>query len=343
MVVPSLVAVVLGFVALSATNGSIALFFATFAIMAIVGAGSATPTFSRIINRTFVRARGTALGIGLVGTGLASSLAPLLIAPVIAGYGWRAGYLCLAAIVGVAIPVIALLTRQGSMAPDIIVDRPIKMTGMVLSKALRDPLLWTLIAIFFLIALAASGLIVHFVPLLIDQGVPAQRAAAVASLIGVALIAARVGTGILLDSFFAPRVAAALMALGAVGLGVLAIGGAPYAVFGAIAIGLTFGAEFDLAGYLCARYFGMRAYGRLYGLCYSSVLAGTALSPLLYGVLRDALGSYTVVLLLSSAALLVSAGLFLTLRPFDAPPAAMPDDNNERKAFVTTILPEEAG
>lgn len=314
---PSLVLVALGFVALAFMDGSLTAFYVTFAAMAVLGAGSATPTFCRIIARTFDKARGTALGIGLVGTGLASTLSPLLLTPIIAGDGWKAGYLALAAAVAVSVPVIALLTRRVAVVdrtPGIVAP---PVAGVELREALRDPVFWTLVAIFALVALATPGLVVHFVPMLLDDGLTAQRAAVFASTIGISLILARLAAGFLIDVFFAPRVGAALMALSAAALAMLALGGAPYALCGAIAIGLSFGAEFDLVAYLCARYFGFRAYGRLYGLFYAVVLGGTAVSPLLYGTLRDSLGSYTTVLLISAGTLLVAAVLFLTLPRFD--------------------------
>ncbi len=317
--IPALIVVALGFVALSFMGGSLLGFYATFALMAVLGSGSATPTFSRIIARTFDRSRGTALGIGLVGTGLASTLSPLLLAPIIAADGWRSGYLALGAVTAVAAPIIALLTRRavgGNLKQAVSIAHA---SGVEFKTALHDPVFWTLIVTFGLIALAGPGLIVHFVPMLVDQGLTATRAAVLASTVGICIILARLTAGVLIDVFFAPWVGAALMGLSAVALLALVLGGPAYAICGAIAIGLSFGAEFDLIAYLCARYFGLRAYGRLYGTFYAAVLAGTAISPLLYGVLHDALGSYTAVLLLSAATLLVSAGLLLTLPRFDRP------------------------
>ena len=85
-------------------------------------------------------------------------------------------------------------------------------------------------------------------------------------------------------------------------------------------IGLSFGAEMDLIGYTVSRYFGFRAYGRLYGLLYAICMAGTASSPLVYGLVVDRAGGYEPMLAAAVVMLLVAAALFLTLRSFEARP-----------------------
>lgn len=316
---PSLIVLVAGFFGLSRMNGDLVVFYAVFAFMAVLGAGSSTPTFTRIIARKFDRSRGTALGIGLVSTGLASTLSPLLLTPIIAGGNWRAGYLALAAAVAVATPLFLLFTREPAEAAASRNGTAPGTAGADIGEAARDPVFWILILTFVLISLAASGLVVHFVPLLRDQGLSAEQAGLFASGIGASIIVARLITGVLIDIFFAPRVAAALMAAGASALAIFVLGGPSYALFGAIAIGFSVGAEFDLVAYLCARYFGFRSYGRLYGILYSSVLVGTAISPLLYARIFELTGAYTAALWIAIIGLLATAGLFLSLPRFDRP------------------------
>lgn len=309
-----LVAVALGFFALSLQGGWLPGFLIIFCLMALLGSGSSTLVFSRLIVGNFALGRGTALGIGMIGTGLASMLAPLLLGPLIAGFGWRSGYLALGCVVLGAAPLVWLAT--GGTARVRAVESE-AFDGVSVRQAVRDPIFWKLAACFLLVALASPGLVVHFVPMLTDRGVPAASAARLASLIGVFLIAGRLSTGILFDLVFAPRAAAVLMLASAACLAALAIGGPGLAILGAVGIGLSFGAEIDLVGYLCGRYFGMRAFGRLYGLLYAAVLAGTSLSPLLYGALRDRFGGYDAAILLSAGALASSAAIFLTMRRFD--------------------------
>lgn len=311
----SLIFVVIGFVALSYTAGNLTFFYATFGLMALAGAGSTTPTWTRMINRTFRTHRGAALGIGLIGSGLASVLSPILLTSLITHDGWQAGYRALAITTAIATVLIAVLTRRIA-GPATAAAEASAVTGMTTKEALQDPVFWQLAGAFLLVAIASPGLIVHLVPLLVDGGLTAMQAAAFASAIGLTIIVARLISGLLLDVFFAPYVAAVVMALSASGVMVLALGGPAYGLLGAIAVGLSFGAEFDLVAYMCARYFGLRSYGRLYGLLYAVVLAGTSTSPLIYGLARGAYGSYKAVLLAASVTLLASAFIFLTMPRF---------------------------
>jgi MFS family permease len=75
----------------------------------------------------------------------------------------------------------------------------------------------------------------------------------------------------------------------------------------AVMVGFAMGAEVDLVGYLVARYFGMRAYGIIYGCQYTAFLMGTALGPLIAAAVYDAHGSYAPALYGSAADLGVAA------------------------------------
>lgn len=309
----SLLCVGISFLLLSRMQGALYFYLALFSLMALTGAGASTITFSRLIVRNFQNARGTALGIAMTGTGIASSLAALTLVPLIAEAGWRTGYLVLAVVIFAGAPIIWFLTGEKRKDAQ---EAPRALTGQSLREALRTSIFWKLVAAFFLVALASPGALVHFVPLLVDAQVSPERAAALASLVGVFLILGRLGAGILFDIAFAPYVAALFMALSAAGLAILAWAGPEFAVLGALAIGLSFGAEMDLVGYLCARYFGTRHYGKIYGVLYTVVLGGIALSPLLYGALRDSSGNYDSALYSSTLLLGVSVFIFLSLPRF---------------------------
>ena len=63
---------------LSVMGPEIAMYWGIMGAMAILGAGCAPVTLSRVVVHRFSRRRGTALGLALVGTGLTGSLAPVL-------------------------------------------------------------------------------------------------------------------------------------------------------------------------------------------------------------------------------------------------------------------------
>ena len=144
----------------------------------------------------------------------------------------------------------------------------------------------------------------------------ATEATSVAGLIGVSMIVARLASGVLMDIVFAPWVGAGVMSLCAIGLLLLATGDPALAWCGAIAIGLSIGIEFDLIAYLTARYFGLSAFGRIYGLLYGLTALGVSGSSLAYGYWADVAGSYRPALLCATGLLSITVILFLTLPRF---------------------------
>jgi MFS family permease len=317
LAVASLLAMACAFLLFSRMQGDIRVFLIGFGAMALVSSGASTIPFARIISLHFSRSRGLALGLAMMGTGLTGILVPLMLVPFAAAHGWRSGFLVLAAVVIAATPIVALLlrgtsrVRRRSSKCDVTV-----LEGVPFAEAARSRNFAILALSFSLISLAAAGLAIHFVSLLADAGLSPARAGALASLTGLATIVARVGTGWLIDRLFAPWVAAAMMATAAACMLVLGMVGAAAAPLGAIAYGLAIGSEIDLIAYLAARYFGMRAYGRIYGALYAAVLVGSALSPIGYGVALDLTGNYQIALFFAAALLVLAAGLLATLPRF---------------------------
>ncbi|MBL8644942.1 MAG: MFS transporter [Rhodospirillaceae bacterium] len=304
---------------LSRLGPSLWLYYFAFAGMALAASGSATLVYARAISANFRHGRGLALGLAMTGNGLTGILLPILLVPYAASAGWRDGFVSLSILVACAVPAVAFLLAYGARP---VSDRPpdsaaqASETGMNFDDALRSRVFWLMAICFILIPLAVSGMYLHFLPFLADAGVEPAQAGLIASLTGVSLIASRILAGWLIDRFFAPYVAAAMMTASAFCIAAMAVFGAPAAILGAVAIGFSIGAELDLIGYMTARYFGMRAYGRIYGLLYIAVLAGSALSPLAYGVMVDATGSYAASLYSATVLLLVAAAIFMKMRNF---------------------------
>lgn len=92
----SIVLFAFSLMALGLNNGSFPLYAATWALMAIAGAGTLPITFTRAVNNWFFERRGLALGIALIATGLFGTLAKLLAQEVTTLANWRIGYAAVA-------------------------------------------------------------------------------------------------------------------------------------------------------------------------------------------------------------------------------------------------------
>ena len=315
----SLSALAACFVLFSRLGESLAHYYLTFGFLAVAASGSSTVVYAKLLTTAFHRNRGLALGLAMMGNGATGIFLPLLMVPFAATIGWRAGYLVLAALVFLAMPIVTLLISQGAKARAS--DLTVEPTGAA-SPTLRDRRFWTMVIGFALIPFAVSGLHLHFVAYLSDIGISPARAGAIAGIGGASLAIARIATGLLIDRFFAPYVAAAMMGTSAVALAILGLFGAPAAILGAVAIGVSIGAELDLIGYLVSRYFPRDHFGRIYGWLYASVLIGSAASPVAYGLIVDETGSYQLALYLASILLALVGLLFLTLPQFSQPTEA---------------------
>jgi cyanate permease len=301
-----------GFVAMSFLVHSVPSYLALQALVAFVGAASGPIAYTKFIGATFTRRRGLALGLTMTGIGLSAAILPPLLAVIIQSSGWRAGYLTLA-----AVPLIgALLTAV--LFPRKAADVPAEAARSATDVAsprdwLRSRTFWTLAGTFAAMSLSFGGLLPHFVPMLLDAHIDPVSAGKIAGEIGLAVIASRLVVGWLLDRVFAPRVAIGICIIGATGGLTLYWGGASYASVTAIALGLALGAELDLMGFLVSRYFGMKDFGRIYGWQYGAFIFASGLGPLWIGAVRDASGTYSAALIVSSVGLLLTCAGFLAL------------------------------
>ncbi|MBK7115519.1 MAG: MFS transporter [Proteobacteria bacterium] len=301
----------LGFVSLGAFVKSVNSYYLLGVLVALAGAASGPIAYSKIINETFSRHRGIALGITMTGIGIAAAFIPPALANIIADQGWRAGYYALATVplVGAALTALLLPSRhavgaQGSAAP---------ADPSAAGVWIRSPVFWMLAGTFAMMSVSFMGLLPHFVPMLGDAGVDPRAAGKLAGQIGVAVIASRMLVGLALDRFFAPHIAIGISLVAAAGNLVFFLLGAEYAWITAIAIGLALGAELDLMGFLIARYFGLVSFGRVYGWLYFAFIFASGIGPLWVGGVRDATGDYSIALVVSAIGLLVSCGGFLLM------------------------------
>jgi MFS family permease len=90
--------------ALSLGNGSLTLYYATWLLVAFVGAGTLPITWTRAVNNGFHSGKGLALGLSLIGTGLFGYLIKPFAAWLIGAFGWRSAYVVIGALPLLVLP-----------------------------------------------------------------------------------------------------------------------------------------------------------------------------------------------------------------------------------------------
>lgn len=285
-----------------------------FGLAGLLGAGTTSVVYTKVVNLAFARSRGLALGMSLSGLGVAALALPLLINVVIEAWGWRAGFVALAVLSLLVVPFAFLgLTAQRDKPEYRSHVAATPAPGMTRSAALTSRTFWTLLAGFVLVGVSVPAVIPHMVPMLTDAGMTSAAAAGIAGLIGIGVIVGRLCSGLLIDRFFAPVVAAPIFLITAFGCLLMIWGGSTLAPIAAVMIGISFGAEADLIAFLCGNYFGLRCYGFIYGLIYSVFGLAVALGPIWVGAYFDSTGNYDAALVTVAILLCLGAAVLLTL------------------------------
>jgi sugar phosphate permease len=329
VIVPAVLLFGLSVLSLSFLSAQLWQFYAIYLVMGVVGSGTTPVPYSKVISRWFDRRRGLALGLSVAAVAVSGSLMPSLAQALIGWGGWRQAYMLLSLVaMGVALPVVGLLLKEApqvmGLAPDgEAVDqakasvRRVLEEGLSFREAWQTGTFWLMASAFFLMSISFHGCVIHLVPLLTDRGLSAQSAALAASLLGGGILLGRVGTGYLLDRFFASSVAVCFFCATTLGVFLLWSGATGDLAFvAAVLVGLGQGAELDLIPYLVSRYFGLRAFGEIYGSAFAVFTLGGVVGPLLMGMGFDSTGSYRLALGVFAMATLTAAGLMTRLGPY---------------------------
>ncbi|QMW22502.1 MFS transporter [Sandaracinobacteroides saxicola] len=297
----------LAFASFVFTGANILTFYASWVLVGLVGIGSTPVTFSRLVNQWFLKHRGLALGMMLIGTSVSALVIAPLVTWAIAEFGWRQAHLVIAALpllVGLPLGLLLLREPTPAEAPEVTGDG--RVTGVTLGEALKNWRFWVMWLSIILIAFAYGGAHINMPEIVKMHGFAREQAVQVMQLVALSILLGRLVTGFLLDRFQSPIICMPILMLPAVSCLLLAGQTPDFALVmvGAFLLGFAAGAESDLIAYLASRYFGLAHYGKIYGMLYMPFAFAAAISPAVYGRVRDVTGNY-------DAILYVAAGMFL--------------------------------
>jgi len=301
-------------VLISLTGGSPLTWLAAWAVFAVFNVGISPIVWSGAVAALFDRARGMALAITLSGSGIAYFIFPPLAVALLNRFSWRGVYIGIAALLIVVLVPIVYAWFRGAEDLGVGGDHSDRegasamRNGFTLQQALRMPQFWQFITVAALMALAEGALHVHFFPILREGGLSASEAAWVISLMGIAMIAGRVLTGVLQDRF--PPVPVFGLSITLVLVSCILLRFFPGNALAATAVSVCLGAgsggtTVGLA-YLTSRYFGLHVYPSIYGLMMGAFSLGYGIAPVAAGYFREVTGSYFLIFDWLGAALLVA-------------------------------------
>ena len=316
--------VVAGCLYLSTANALLG-FYIAFTAIRIADQGLIQIGGTITAGKWFLRYRGRATGLVIFG-GLAGIIvmAPV-VQLVITYWDWRLAWVVLAGVmfcVGV-IPSGIIVRRQpedlglvidgspGQTQSDDNPDRQRDEQHAPLGAVIRTPTFWLILVSLFLVSTATSGIGLHLVPHLTQQGLTPAAAVGAVSVMSISGALSALSVGLLVEKVPAKPLLILIYLLGAVSMLVLIRADTlPETYLFAVIQGSTGSGVNTLAPILWAGYYGRRTLGSIFGLSRAAQVVGFAVGPLGSAVVFDRTGSYRGAFL-SLAIIAVAAALLL--------------------------------
>lgn len=281
-----------------------------------------------LVPKWFVRKRGRALGISIMGVGLGALIFPSAISMLIEAVGWRGAWLWFGVGIGSIAFVLALLLRttpeESGLLPDGGTVReagrvdaaPPEERSLTRREAVRTPAFWLLLAAFSLVGLGITGFQSNWHPFLVETGFGPAEASLGIAIYGLVSGLVRPGWGLLGERYPARyllggvSIATAVLIL--VFLNVRGVAALMPVMFMA---GFIMGGYLILRALLTANYFGRAHLGAVNSLFRPIVMGIGAAGPILFGVLYDLQGGYTLAFLTAALAWGASGLIVLLAKP----------------------------
>jgi MFS family permease len=296
--------------------------FPAFVALSVGFAGLHTVTIGKIVARWFRRHRARAMALATFGAGVGGALLVPMNAWLLERWGGPAGGLALAAISLLVVVPLALFVIKdgpeslglrpdgdgghGDIATDTAADARDQREWRV-AEATRTVAFWAISASFFAAMLTQSGMLLHHM-MFLQNTFGLVGAASVITITTVAGMVGRILFASFGDRFRSRDLATGILLLEATAFVLFAVHPEPWAlILGSAIFGFSMGLVVTLQPLTTAECFGERSFGRVFGPIYLWIRIGSALGPLIIGVLYAANGSYTAAWIVLAAMLVFAA------------------------------------
>lgn len=304
-----------------ASAQALAAFYVAFTAVRIADQGLIQVSASVTAGKWFARYRGRATGLVMLGSSGGVIVMAPLVQLVISLWDWRTAWVMLAGVMLVvgAVPALLLVRRQpediglrvdGDVAsdlaerPELDADEPVIRLGVIV----RTPSFWLILFSLFLVATATSGIGLHLVPHLTQQGLSAGAAVGAVSVMSVAGAFAAVAYGFLAERAPPKLLLILSYLLGAASMWVLmGADNLPETYLFAVLQGIVGTGINTLAPILWADYYGRQTLGSIFGVSRAAQVVGFAVGPLASAVVYDQTGTYNGAFLALAAVAVVAA------------------------------------
>lgn len=297
----------------------------------LISAGASfafTVALDKLVVSSLNQRRGLALATRLSLAGLVTTLLIPVVSWGLNAYGWRTVCLLWSLLMTAFIPLVWWLfgDRGGPSGPTVGAagrsagaNRPAPVAPTAWWAIFQSPVYWVIAVGFMVLAGTNTGLTVHLVPMVTDLGHSAGLAAGALSSLVLLSIPARMAVGVWVDRLQKRTlflVFAGLMVAESLTLFWFATSASfPSLLAALLMLSIATGATTLVVLVLVSRLFGVERFGFLQGSLMFFQIPGTAVAPILLGLVYDQTGSYTLAITALAAALaLVSLPVFWAAR-----------------------------
>lgn len=275
--------------------------------------------------RWFVEKRGLVQGLLGAGTSAGQLVFLPLMTWLVVAFGWREATVILGLIAFAFLPIILLFMRDNpsdvGLLPYGATSEPAKVArppiGFVLKRVTVVPDFWLLAGSFFVCGATSNGLIgQHFQAHALDHGFTAYSASTAFAVMGGLNFVGVLASGILTDRHDPRKLLMIYYTFRGVSLFFLPLlteMGLNGLTFFAVLYGLDWIATVPPTMTLCARLFGRRNVGTVYGFVFGAHQFGAAMAAFGAGFMHDALGDYTWAFLSGGLLCLIGGGLAMRI------------------------------
>jgi MFS family permease len=343
--------VVIGNVCLAAAVAAMGLCSAwppeIFFLLSLVGFSGcfcSVVVMSKIVNGWFRTNRGLILGVTAgLGVGGGCAIMPRITQPLIEALGWRHTFFVLGALILIVGQTLFFFLLKEAPVQPVEAEAPrAELQGWSAAEVRRSRVFWTLSAAIACGTGVISAVFAFVVPMGLYNHVPPAVSVWGITAISVTNSSWQIVVGRWLDRSQAPKFAGLLLLVALAGVGVIVYARTvPAFLLGGALVGIGAGSEYALLPYALQRYFGLRAYGEIYGMVQGGCAITMGVAPLALATIYDLTGAYTWAVVLITTVLVGCAGLILSLPTYSVF-RARSEGRTASNAVVQAVAPSLA-
>ena len=294
--------------------------------------GTTAIGYAKVLTALFTQHRGKALALFGLESSLAAAFLPQLIQTLVERFGWRGLFVIMGLTIIALVPLLYFTLEEPGVAGGsrrLLIHRAAtqpgaalpQLEGLTAREVFRTSTYWLIIAAILFAAAPSNGLMTFLVPVLGERGFTPANAATYLSVFTMVSAVGTIVGGFILDRVDTAKVSVPFTLCSVASFILLARisadHGGPMMLYVAAALfGFSFGAHRPMGQYFHTRFFGLRSFATVFAVQMALMALLFGIAAPVTGRIREATGSYDVVIWASVAGLTISALLYLVLGPY---------------------------